>query len=188
MCKKWAALGKCDDSEDAYVKENCQLTCGVCHNFEDPWSIGYKRSFDYVPIVEKTRKGIWSVPFTFGVTLISKSVFTLVNAAMVQGFDEVIPSAWGSSTTFAHSMRKAGLHLYLSNLVEYGHLIDFSDYPVHARHPDLYMIDNNPIEFQEVYIHPDYNTWRELGMGVDPRDGHVRMIIIALVECSHTDF
>ena len=173
MCGKWKAEGKCDES-DSFVMESCPLACGSCQRFEDPWSVGYKRSFDYITIVNQLRKGVWNVPHTFAVTLISKSVFGLVQSAMFNGFEDVISSAWGSATTFSYSMRKAGLHLYMSNLKEYGHLIDSTDYPSNARHPDLYMVAQNPIEFREVYIHPDYDKWPELSMATDPHDGHVR--------------
>lgn len=172
MCGKWAKEGECQKNEE-YMKANCMLSCNICKPTGQPWEISYKRSYDYLHIVERTRQGVWTAPFAFGMLLIKSHALPAIMSTFFNVTADAPTYSWATSTMIAHSVRKAGGHIYVSNLQYFGNIIDDTDYPETRANPDLYLIENNGPEWEETYLHPSYSNWRSLGMANDSRDGHV---------------
>lgn len=153
------------------MQTNCALSCALCTPAREPWKIDYKRSFDYLAIVNRQNTGVWSVPIAFGAVLIRANLLP----SILQNINttDAPTNTWATGTLLAHAIRRAGFQIYVTNLLHFGNLIDDTDYPEGKVHPDLYMIENNLPEWKEYYLHPDYYTWRQLGMANDSLDGHV---------------
>lgn len=55
------------------------------------------------------------------------------------------------------SLREAGIFIFVSNLEEYGHLVNPESYSTLHKHNDLYEIFTNRLEWERRYIHPNYS-------------------------------
>lgn len=66
-------------------------------------------------------------------------------------------SALDPDMAFSFSLRKNGIFLYVTNLEDFGHLVNSEPYETSHIHNDLYEIFNNQIEWQEKYIHENYS-------------------------------
>ncbi|CAM5178841.1 unnamed protein product [Eretmochelys imbricata] len=113
----------------------------------------YARSEDYVELVQGKRTGVWNVPYisqaylvrgeTLRSELHDRSVFTL---------EETDPDM-----AFCKNVRERGIFLHITNLEEFGHLLSTAPYNTSRRHPDLWQISENPLDWQEKYIHENYS-------------------------------
>lgn len=99
-------------------------------------------------------RGLWNVPFI--------SSCYLVNGTLLRKYDR-------SKLTFAHdfmdadmafcnSLRKLDVFMYVSNRVDFGHLIDPESYDITRADPDMYQIFDNEEDWEARYIHSDYKN------------------------------
>lgn len=58
---------------------------------------------------------------------------------------------------FSHSLRRNGIFMYVSNVDNFGHLIDSETYSTEHKNNDLYEIFNNQLDWEKRYIHPNYS-------------------------------
>ncbi|XP_067325877.1 multifunctional procollagen lysine hydroxylase and glycosyltransferase LH3 [Anolis sagrei] len=113
----------------------------------------YARSEDYVELVQGKRIGMWNVPYisqayllrgeTLRQELPQRNIFTL---------DDTDPDM-----AFCKSVREKGIFLHISNRDEFGHLLSTSRYNTSRLHPDLWQISENPLDWQDKYIHENYS-------------------------------
>ncbi|CAI5791219.1 multifunctional procollagen lysine hydroxylase and glycosyltransferase LH3 [Podarcis lilfordi] len=112
----------------------------------------YARSEDYVELVQGKRIGVWNVPYisqayllrgeTLRQELPQRNVFTL---------DDTDPDM-----AFCKTVREKGIFLHISNRDEFGRLISTARYNISHLYPDLRQISENPLDWQEKYIHENY--------------------------------
>ncbi|XP_044855947.1 multifunctional procollagen lysine hydroxylase and glycosyltransferase LH3 isoform X2 [Mauremys mutica] len=113
----------------------------------------YARAEDYVELVQGKRAGVWNVPYisqaylvrgeTLRSELHDRSVFTL---------EETDPDM-----AFCKHVRERGIFLHITNLEEFGHLLSTANYNTSRLHPDLGQLSENPLDWQEKYIHENYS-------------------------------
>ncbi|XP_020665162.3 multifunctional procollagen lysine hydroxylase and glycosyltransferase LH3 [Pogona vitticeps] len=113
----------------------------------------YARSEDYVELVQGKRVGVWNVPYisqaymlrgeTLRRELAKRNVFTL---------DDTDPDM-----AFCKSVREKGVFLHISNRDDFGRLLSTSRYNTTRLHPDLWQISENPLDWQDKYIHENYS-------------------------------
>ncbi|KAH0626257.1 hypothetical protein JD844_001140 [Phrynosoma platyrhinos] len=113
----------------------------------------YARSEDYVELVQGKRIGLWNVPYisqayllrgeTLRRELPQRNIFTL---------DDTDPDM-----AFCKSVREKGIFLHISNRDEFGRLLSTSRYNTSRLHPDLWQISENPLDWQDKYIHENYS-------------------------------
>ncbi|XP_053860889.1 multifunctional procollagen lysine hydroxylase and glycosyltransferase LH3 [Malaclemys terrapin pileata] len=113
----------------------------------------YARAEDYVELVQGKRTGVWNVPYISQAYLVrgemlrselhDRSVFTL---------EETDPDM-----AFCKNVRERGIFLHITNLEEFGHLLSTANYNTSHLHPDLWQITENPLDWQEKYIHKNYS-------------------------------
>lgn len=113
----------------------------------------YARAEDYVELVQGKRAGVWNVPYisqaylvrgeTLRSELHDRSVFTL---------EETDPDM-----AFCKNVRERGIFLHITNLEEFGHLLSTAHYNTSRLHPDLGQLSENPLDWQEKYIHENYS-------------------------------
>uniref|UniRef100_A0A4W3H928 procollagen-lysine 5-dioxygenase n=2 Tax=Callorhinchus milii TaxID=7868 RepID=A0A4W3H928_CALMI len=134
----------------------------------------YARSEDYIDIIHGDRKGLWNVPYMAHVYLIQgevlrthmkeKNHFVLdrmdADMSLCRTVREMtIEKEKGSPTPESFHMFKPpkGIFMYITNLHEFGRLISTQNYNTSHLHSDIWQIFDNPLDWREKYIHPDYS-------------------------------
>lgn len=115
----------------------------------------YARSMDYMDIINNKRRGIWNVPYITGVYLIQGSV--LWNAETRPNF---IHRLLDADMAMAANMRGKGVFMYVTNLEDYGHLVDPDFFPTKYLHNDMWQMKANRRDWEQRYISPEY--WQAL--------------------------
>ncbi|XP_046593466.1 procollagen-lysine,2-oxoglutarate 5-dioxygenase isoform X1 [Neodiprion lecontei] len=111
----------------------------------------YARSSDYMEIVQNERRGLWNVPFV--------SNCYLINASLINNKETRPSYSVGDldvSMSFAYSNREKDIFMYVSNRVEFGHLVSPDNFDTKLTNPDLYQIFDNKLDWQKRYIHENY--------------------------------
>eukprot|EP00918_Siedleckia_nematoides_P034694 GHVU01075451.1.p1 GENE.GHVU01075451.1~~GHVU01075451.1.p1 ORF type:complete len:720 (+),score=75.26 GHVU01075451.1:2-2161(+) len=109
----------------------------------------YKRSDDYVEIIQNRRRGIWNVPYMAEVYLIQASRLP----SLVDGF---ISGDMDPDMAICKSLRDRGVFMYIDNQVYYGHLVNSEFYNTTRLHNDLWMLFDNKYTWEKKYLHPNY--------------------------------
>lgn len=113
----------------------------------------YARSIDYMDIVHKNRRGIWNVPYITGVYLVQRA---LLNNPKTR--PDYIFKLFDADMAMAINMRERGIFMYVSNLEDYGHLVDPDYFPTKYIHNDMWQMKANRLDWEKRYIAPDYWT------------------------------
>lgn len=58
--------------------------------------------------------------------------------------------------SFCANLRDLDVHMYLNNRLDFGHLVNADTFDITMAVPDLYQIFENEMEWEQRYIHPDY--------------------------------
>ncbi|THD23896.1 Procollagen-lysine 2-oxoglutarate 5-dioxygenase [Fasciola hepatica] len=111
----------------------------------------YTRSDDYVEIVEGTKKGIWNVPFTRDVYLLSRN-------AMHALMDKRLASAKEVDMEICRIAREKNVFMMVDNRHSFGYLINAETYSTEHLHNDLWQVFDNPLDWEEQYIHEEYHN------------------------------
>lgn len=122
----------------------------------------YSRSHDYQLIVGQQRIGVWNVAFV--------SAAVLLKGAWLRGQGEpplFYSEDFDSDMTFAAWMREKGNFMYVSNLEEYGHLINADDYDTSHLHNDMFSLFDNRVDWERRYIHENWSRVLEDGYQVE---------------------
>ncbi|CAK9826971.1 Procollagen-lysine,2-oxoglutarate 5-dioxygenase [Anthophora retusa] len=112
----------------------------------------YARSFDYMEIVKNERRGLWNVPFI-------NSCY-LINATLISNKKTRPSYAEGDLDTdmaFAYANRERSIFMYVSNRLDFGHLVNPDSYDTTVTHPDFYQIMDNKLDWERRYIHENYS-------------------------------
>ncbi|XP_062901467.1 procollagen-lysine,2-oxoglutarate 5-dioxygenase 2 isoform X1 [Mobula hypostoma] len=147
----------------------------------------YARSEDYVDIVEGNRVGVWNVPYIAHVYLIKaealrtdlkeKNYFNQdrmdSDMSLCRNVREQVrerPSDLKSRELKIEKERNPptveschmfkppkGVFMYVSNQHEFGRLLPTEGYNTSNLHSDLWQIFDNPLDWKEKYIHPNYS-------------------------------
>lgn len=84
----------------------------------------------------------------------------LINATLISN-KETRPSYLegdlDTEMAFAYANRERNIFMYVSNRVDFGHLVDPDNYDVTVTHPDFYQILNNKLDWEKTYIHENYS-------------------------------
>ncbi|XP_014472797.1 PREDICTED: procollagen-lysine,2-oxoglutarate 5-dioxygenase 3 [Dinoponera quadriceps] len=118
----------------------------------------YARSFDYMEIVRNQRRGLWNVPFVSNCYLINATILNDESTRPFYGDPDENPDAdTDTEMTFAERNRRAGVFMYVSNRLDFGHLVNLDTYDVQLTHPDMYQIMDNKLDWEKRYIHAKYS-------------------------------
>uniref|UniRef100_A0A8C9RGF4 procollagen-lysine 5-dioxygenase n=1 Tax=Scleropages formosus TaxID=113540 RepID=A0A8C9RGF4_SCLFO len=127
----------------------------------------FARSEGYLDIVRARRVGVWNVPYVGHVYLIKgttlreqlrqRDAFTLSklepDVALCRNIRELVRHIHSSLVTY----RNPGIFMYITNCHEFGRLISTANYKTTHYNNDLWQIFENPEDWKEKYIHPDYS-------------------------------
>ncbi|XP_013392391.1 procollagen-lysine,2-oxoglutarate 5-dioxygenase 1 isoform X2 [Lingula anatina] len=110
----------------------------------------YARSEDYLDIVNSHRIGLWNVPYVRYVYLIQgNKIKQLQGGYRNDHLDH--------DMAICKTMRDKNMFMYVSNQLNYGHLIDGDNYDTTRTHPDMYEMFSNPMDWEKKYIHENYS-------------------------------
>ncbi|VDK32099.1 unnamed protein product [Taenia asiatica] len=108
----------------------------------------YARSDDYFDIVERRQTGIWNVP------LVGSSV--LFSRWAVGQLQEALEDSGFLLYDIASAALLRNIFLFVDNRKDFGHLVNPETYTLNHLHNDLWQIFDNPTDWEERYIHPEY--------------------------------
>lgn len=113
----------------------------------------YARSEDYVDIVQGRRVGLWNVPYVSNIFLIKADTLRT---------DLKDPDLFESATldpdmAFCSKVRNKGVFMFVTNMHTYGRVLSTENYQTNHLHNDLWQIFENPVEWEERYIHVNYS-------------------------------
>jgi hypothetical protein len=110
----------------------------------------YARSPDYSDIVGREVRGLWNVPHIVNIHL--------MNAKWLkQNKPKFESESFDVDLSFSWWMRKNGHFMYVTNMEEYGHLVNPEDYSTEHLNNDMYEIFSNRKDWEAKYIHPDWS-------------------------------
>ncbi|XP_061492936.1 procollagen-lysine,2-oxoglutarate 5-dioxygenase 2 isoform X2 [Rhineura floridana] len=113
----------------------------------------YARSEDYVDIVQGNRVGVWNVPYVANIYLIKGQ--TLRSEMKERNYfarDRLDPDM-----ALCRNAREMGVFMYITNRHEFGRLISTANYNTSHYNNDLWQIFENPVDWKETYISPNYS-------------------------------
>ncbi|XP_053492740.1 procollagen-lysine,2-oxoglutarate 5-dioxygenase 2 [Ictalurus furcatus] len=133
----------------------------------------YARSEDYIDIVQGKRVGVWNIPYMAHVYLIKgetlrnelkeRNVFVLAkldpDMVLCRNARELTIHREKDSPSpeSFHMLRSPkGVFMYITNRHEFGRLISTANYNTSHLNNDLWQIFENPVDWREKYIHPNY--------------------------------
>lgn len=113
----------------------------------------YARSMDYMEIVQSNRRGLWNVPYI--------SSAYLIKGSLVQAEEGVRPSfihrLLDADMGFCANLRDAGIFFYVSNRVDWGHLVNADEFSIEHINNELWELANNRWDWEIRYLHPDFH-------------------------------
>ncbi|KAM9855658.1 procollagen-lysine,2-oxoglutarate 5-dioxygenase 1 isoform 1-T1 [Aulostomus maculatus] len=112
----------------------------------------YARSEDYVDIVQGRRMGVWNVPYVSSVYLVKGS---LLRSEMID-YEQFNSHILDPDMAFCHNVRNKGIFMYVMNTHTFGRILSTENYQTSHLHNDLWQIFENPMDWQERYIHENY--------------------------------
>ncbi|XP_073327135.1 procollagen-lysine,2-oxoglutarate 5-dioxygenase 1 isoform X1 [Pagrus major] len=112
----------------------------------------YARSEDYVDIVQGRRVGVWNIPYVSSVYLVKGS---LLRSELTESklFNSHILDP---DMAYCHNIRNKGIFMYVNNMHTFGRILSTENYQTVHLHNDLWQIFENPVDWQERYIHENY--------------------------------
>uniref|UniRef100_A0A673NAH5 procollagen-lysine 5-dioxygenase n=1 Tax=Sinocyclocheilus rhinocerous TaxID=307959 RepID=A0A673NAH5_9TELE len=112
----------------------------------------YARSEDYIDIVQGNRVGVWNIPFMAHIYLIKGQ--TLRNE--LKNRNVFVLERLDPDMAMCRNARDLGVFMYVTNRHEFGRLISTANYNTSHYNNDLWQIFENPLDWREKYIHPNY--------------------------------
>ncbi|XP_056155330.1 procollagen-lysine,2-oxoglutarate 5-dioxygenase 2 isoform X2 [Lampris incognitus] len=112
----------------------------------------YARSEDYIDIVQGKRVGLWNIPFMAHVYLVKGEI--LRNELKERNY--FVLEKLDPDMALCRNSREMGIFMYITNRQEFGRLISTANYNTSHYNSDLWQIFENPVDWKEKYIHPNY--------------------------------
>nr|CAH0113763.1 unnamed protein product [Daphnia galeata] len=109
----------------------------------------YARSIDYMEIVKGERRGLWNVPFVTSVYLVRGDI--IHNPKTKPSY---IHNLLDADMAFCTNMRNNDVYLFVTNRLDWGHLITVDNFETTHFNNELYEIQNNRWDWEKRYLHP----------------------------------
>uniref|UniRef100_A0A8C1YC18 Procollagen-lysine,2-oxoglutarate 5-dioxygenase 1 n=1 Tax=Cyprinus carpio TaxID=7962 RepID=A0A8C1YC18_CYPCA len=145
----------------------------------------YARSEDYVDIVQGRLEcislGLWNVPYVSNIFLIKADTLRT---------DLKDPDLFESETldadmAFCSKVRDKGVFMFVTNMHTFGRVLSTENYQTNHLHNDLWQIFENPVEWEERYIHENYSKVLKDGLIEMPCPDVYWFPVFTDVACKH---
>ncbi|KTG01206.1 hypothetical protein cypCar_00028041 [Cyprinus carpio] len=108
---------------------------------------------DTLRILIELNKGLWNVPYVSHIFLIKADALRT---------DLKDPDLFESATldpdmAFCSKVRNKGVFMFVTNMHTYGRVLSTENYQTNHLHNDLWQMFENPVEWEERYIHENYS-------------------------------
>ncbi|XP_033919649.1 procollagen-lysine,2-oxoglutarate 5-dioxygenase 2 isoform X2 [Melopsittacus undulatus] len=113
----------------------------------------YARSEDYVDIVQGNRVGVWNIPYMANIYLIKGETLRLE----MKEKNYFMRDKLDPDMALCRNAREMGVFMYITNRHEFGRLISTANYNTSHYNNDLWQIFENPVDWKETYINPNYS-------------------------------
>ncbi|XP_040918271.1 procollagen-lysine,2-oxoglutarate 5-dioxygenase 1 isoform X2 [Toxotes jaculatrix] len=141
----------------------------------------YARSEDYVDIVQGRRVGVWNVPYVSNVYLMKAS---LLRSELID-YDLFNSHTLDPDMAYCHNVRDKGIFMYVTNVHSFGRILSTENYQTSHLHNDLWQIFENPMDWQERYIHENYTRIMKDKLVETPCPDVYWFPIFSNVACNH---
>ncbi|TKS77016.1 Procollagen-lysine,2-oxoglutarate 5-dioxygenase 1 [Collichthys lucidus] len=141
----------------------------------------YSRSEDYVDIVQGRRVGVWNVPYVSSVYLVEAGLLR----TELTDFDLFNSHILDPDMAFCHNIRSKGIFMYVTNMHTFGRILSTDNYKMGHLHNDLWQIFENPVDWQERYIHENYTLIMKNQMVETPCPDVYWFPIFSNIACDH---
>ncbi|XP_069181072.1 procollagen-lysine,2-oxoglutarate 5-dioxygenase 1 isoform X2 [Procambarus clarkii] len=111
----------------------------------------YARSMDYMEIVQNKRRGLWNVPYISSCYLLRRSLFDDADRRPT-----FIKNLLDPDMALCENLREKGIFMYVSNRVDFGHLVNADKFDTSRLHNELWEIFDNRWDWEQRYLHPNY--------------------------------
>ena len=112
----------------------------------------YARSFDYMDIVNNDRRGLWNVPYITSCYLIAGSVIHNQDTK-----PSYVNKMLDPDMAFATNLRAKDVFMYVSNRLNFGHLVNNEAFPTSNLNNELWEMERNRYDWELRYLHPNYS-------------------------------
>ncbi|KAG7224293.1 hypothetical protein INR49_000536 [Caranx melampygus] len=96
--------------------------------------------------------GVWNVPYVSSVYLVKAS---LLRSELAK-YDLFNSDSLDPDMAYCHHIRNKGIFMYVTNLHSFGRILSTENFKTGHLHNDLWQIFENPVDWQERYIHENY--------------------------------
>ncbi|CAG0886727.1 unnamed protein product [Darwinula stevensoni] len=125
----------------------------------------YARSFDYMDIIQGEKRGVWNVPYISSAYIIHRSIIKDKDRK-----PSYIKNLLDPDMAFCENLREKvrpifpippslvkGISMFVTNRLDWGHLVDPENFETTHLHNELFEIINNRWDWEKRYIHPNYS-------------------------------
>ncbi|XP_061121853.1 procollagen-lysine,2-oxoglutarate 5-dioxygenase 2 isoform X2 [Syngnathus typhle] len=112
----------------------------------------YARSEDYVDIVQRKRVGVWNIPYMAHIYLVKGDVLR----KELKERNYFVLEKLDPDMAMCKHTRDVGVFMYLTNRQDFGRLLSVANYNTSHYNSDLWQIFENPLDWKEKYIDPNY--------------------------------
>ncbi|RZB40645.1 procollagen-lysine,2-oxoglutarate 5-dioxygenase 1, partial [Asbolus verrucosus] len=112
----------------------------------------YARSNDYMDIVHNEKRGLWNVPFVANSYLINATFLKKYGRSELN----FVRDNLDADMAFCANVRNLDVFMYVSNRIDFGHLVDPESFDITRTEPEMYQIFDNEQDWEDRFIHEDY--------------------------------
>lgn len=97
-------------------------------------------------------RGLWNVPFVSNCYLLNATLFKKYDRKKIS----YIRDNLDADMAFCANLRVLDVFMYVSNRLDFGHLINPDTFDITVADPDMYQIFENEQDWEDRYIHPKF--------------------------------
>lgn len=97
-------------------------------------------------------RGLWNVPYISSCYLVNATLLTKYNPKQLS----FVKDDLDADMAFCQYLRDLDIFMYISNRLDFGHLINPDTFDITLTKPDMYQIFENEEDWEQRYIHEDY--------------------------------
>ncbi|KAM6983204.1 procollagen-lysine,2-oxoglutarate 5-dioxygenase 1 isoform 2-T2 [Tautogolabrus adspersus] len=141
----------------------------------------YARSEDYVDIVQGRRVGVWNVPYVSSLYLMEADILR----SELTDYELFTSQILDPDMAFCFNIRSKGLFMHVTNMHTFGRILSTENYKTDHLHNDLWQIFENPVDWQDRYIHENYTHMMKDKLIETPCPDVYWFPIFSEVACNH---
>lgn len=111
----------------------------------------YARSMDYMEIIHNDRRGVWNVPYVSSCYLIKGILIRQPELKPSYAYNQL-----DADMAFCTNMREKDVFMYVTNRVDFGHLVNADNFDSSRINSEIYQILDNRWDWEQRYIHENY--------------------------------